>query len=123
MTPFQYEKRLRAYLAALTVDAEFFGLLGRGYPTSFYKLYVRAAGDATWWRFEMGGEPYRSPVGVDRSPLIMQSKIPVAGRAATVWAPLPRLADCDVMHSRDGLERVYVRARELRDNLLQGGSK
>ena len=62
------------FVASLTKESEFFGLLGKGYPGSFYKVYARAAKDSPWWKFEVQA----GPSTVD--PMAYQTKLDVAGR-------------------------------------------
>jgi hypothetical protein len=80
--------KVERFVASLTAESEFFGLLGTGYRDSFYKIYVRATKDAPrWWRFEVEAGPTR----ID--PIRYQGDLKVAGRAAAIWAPLPLLRD------------------------------
>ena len=42
------------FVASLTAESEFFGLLGSGHPDSFYKVYVRRTKDSRrGWCFEV----------------------------------------------------------------------
>jgi hypothetical protein len=96
------------FVASLTKDSEFFGLLGRGYLGSFYKVYARLTKDSRkWWRFEVGARPSRI------NPIKYQGDLPVAGRAAAVWAPLPFLADYVHHPERRAIAKLRARAVEL----------
>jgi hypothetical protein len=97
------------FMASLTDESEFFGLLGRGYPGSFYKVYVRQTRDAKrWWVFEVGA----APSSLD--PIKYQARLKVSGRAAAVWAPLPFLADYTHDPAKASIAKLLGRANELR---------
>jgi hypothetical protein len=107
-----YEARRSAkverFVASLTVESEFFGLLGTGYRDSFYKIYVRATKDTfRWWRFEVEAGPSR----ID--PLKNQSDLKVAGRAAAIWAPLPFLCDYEHDPAKRSMARLWSRVADL----------
>jgi len=111
-----YEQRLEAkvdrFLAKLTVDSEIFGLVGRGFPGSFYKVYVRAGADSKrWWKFEWTASPSR----ID--PIEYQARIPVRGRATTIWAPITDLPDFVCSTARPALVKLMQRGAALRQTL------
>jgi hypothetical protein len=87
-----YEQRRAAradrFVASLTDESEFFGLIGAGCPDSFYRIYVRLTKESrTWWRFEVGAGP--SSI----NPIKRQGNMNVADRAVAMWGPIPFLAD------------------------------
>ena len=52
----KHELKLEKWLKTLTVDSEFFGLLGLSHKDSFYKIYVRQNHKAKkWWIFATDG--------------------------------------------------------------------
>jgi hypothetical protein len=108
-----YEQRQAAkldrYLASLSEESEFFGLLGTGYPGSFYKVYVRPTiKGREWWRFESSAGPSTT------DPIKHQAKLPVTDRAAAVWCPLPFLADYTHDPAKQSIGLLIARAKELR---------
>jgi hypothetical protein len=97
------------FVASLTADSEFFGLLGKGYPDSFYKVYVRPTKEARqWWCFEVEAGPS------EIDPIVHQGDLDVAGRAAAVWAPLPFLGNYKHDPAKRSMARLWTRANELR---------
>jgi hypothetical protein len=108
-----YQERQAAkvdrFVASLTNESEFFGLLGKGYPGSFYKVYVRETRDTKrWWVFEVGA----APSSLD--PIKYQARLRVSGRAAAVWAPVPFLADYTHDPAKGSIGKLLARAGELR---------
>jgi hypothetical protein len=100
--------RIDRFVATLTRESEFFGLLGKGYPGSFYKVYVRPLKTSRqWWRFEVGA----GASSVD--PIKEQARIDVAARAAAVWAPLPFLVDYTHDPNKASIAKLLARAKEL----------
>ena len=100
------------FAASLTNESEFFGLLGNGYPHSFYKVYVRKTKDSKcWWIFQWDAHPTRI------NPIKHQANLKVEGRVATVWAPLRYLA-IDFTHDpeRKAIAKLFARAAELLQN-------
>jgi hypothetical protein len=113
-----YQERQAAkvdkFVASLTSESEFFGLLGEGYPGSLYKVYARETKDSKrWWVFEIGA----GPASLD--PIKNQAHLKVKGRAAAVWAPLPFLANYTHHPVRNSIPKLLARAAELR----QGGAR
>lgn len=95
------------FLATLTKESEVFGLLGRGFPHSFYKVYVRSEPGKKWWRIEVRGATAES-----YDPIKREEKLPVTKRTAVVWAPIGDILHYDHM-AGDALDRLYERVTEL----------
>jgi len=47
------------FLSTLNVESEIYAIFGRGFPHSFYKVYVRATPKGKWWRVKQDGRPVR----------------------------------------------------------------
>ena len=104
------EDKLARFLATLTEESEFFGLFGDGYPTSFYKVYVRPARTSRqWWKFESGAGPWYT----NKDPMKYQASLKVSGRATAVWAPLTRIVDYAFSPEKPAIGRLFERANEL----------
>lgn len=106
MNSYPTDKELR-YLESLTPDHEVFGLIGAGYPNSFYKLYVRAPGAKQWWRFEHGAGPSRI------EPINDQRSVQVTWRAVSVWARVSQLVEYQCHPDKPALVRLMERVREV----------
>ncbi len=101
-------KKVERYLASLTSESEFFGLLGAGYADSFYKVYVRPTKAATkWWKFEAGAGLYHT------DPIKYQANLKVSGRAVTVWGPLPEIVSFKWKPDNNAIGLLVARAKEL----------
>lgn len=84
-------------LASLTAESEFIGITGLGYPTSFYRVFVRAKSRSTWWKLEVETTPKTTK---------LPAKGGVRGRLGDIltWSFKP---DCLP------IGRLFERAREL----------
>lgn len=91
--------------SGFNADDEFVGLLGRGYPRSFYRAFVRDRFDQ-WWRFQITVDVSNyDPVKYQRS---------LGPRAAqTFHGKLKDAAGFDGHPDNPALLRVLARAREL----------
>ncbi len=110
--PMSYEekeaKKVERYLASLSNESEFFGLLGAGYPDSFYKVYVRSTKTAPkWWKFEDRAAPHHT------DPQKYQANLKVSGRAVTVWGPLPEIVSFKWKPHNRAIGLLFARATEL----------
>lgn len=94
------------YLETLTLDSEFVGVVGRGYPGSFYKVFVRASPKSGWVVFEGSSMKHRDP-------LKDEERLAVAGRLPIVWAPLAFLVDYRVIPGKPALDALVERVRVL----------
>jgi hypothetical protein len=96
------------FLASLDLhDSEMFGLFGRGFPGSFYKVYVRAQPKQKWWCVKYEAEP------VQYDPIECEKKIAVRDRVANVWGPLTYFLIYDFMPSARSLDRLATRVSQL----------
>jgi hypothetical protein len=95
-------------LASLTPESEIFGFLGRDYPHSFYKVYVRASPKAKWWRLKRSGSQ-----SVQDDPIKAQATVPVNARTGVVWGPLAYVLMFDHHREYLALVRLHQRALEL----------
>lgn len=115
--------RIAKILALVTLDTEVVGVLGRGYPTSFYRIHV-FAGDR-WYGFENGAMPARSkgPAGHPLTGRGGSLHLPVEARAATVCGQLRHILDgYQTMPGSDALAAVVAHGRELREQKRASGS-
>jgi hypothetical protein len=71
-----------AFLAQLSPEAEMAGLLGHGFPHSFYRVFVRNPG-GQWWRIQEG----YCGVKVE-DPLKKVARLPATARTGAVFGPL-----------------------------------
>jgi hypothetical protein len=101
-------------LTSLTLESEFFGLLGRNdaRPRSFYRVYVRTPLEGRWWCFGRSAyTPLLDPVRVHARAWRR------AGRGGTpvniVWAPLSALLAYQHHPEHDGLRQLFDRTAEL----------
>lgn len=98
------------FLASLTHESEFFGLIGEGYPNSLYKVYVRSTrSSARWWKFEVEARP------VKRNPIKHQANVSVSARGTAIWAPLPHLVHFQYHPDKGSIAKLLARATELRE--------
>lgn len=51
------DKRYEAFLNTITRESEIYAIFGRGFPHSFYKVYVRTTPRGKWWRIKQGARP------------------------------------------------------------------
>jgi hypothetical protein len=92
------------YLATLNVDeADMLGILGRGYPTSFYRVYVRRPGDR-WIRVEHEARPYRT------DPVLEHARMMPRDRTCVVWGRLAYLGLYSVASWKPSLVSLHARA-------------
>lgn len=104
------EDKVARFLASLTEESEFFGLFGKGHPTSFYKVYVRPTRTSRqWWKFESAAGPWHT----NQDPMKYQAGLKVSGRATAVWGPLGRIADYAFSPEKPAIGRLFDRARAL----------
>lgn len=102
-------KKLEKFLASLSEESEFFGVLGTGYPNSFYKVYVRSKKTSkNWWKFEVGAGK------TSLNPIKYQASLNVSSRAATVWAPIAYLPEYTYAPWKDSIGKLIERAKEIR---------
>ena len=102
------EAKIDRFLVELTNESEVFGLIGKGYPGSFYKVYARLARDTkTWWKFEWSAGPSKL------DPIKYQAELTVSERATAVWAPLTHLVKFAHDPKREALAKLFARAAEL----------
>ena len=96
-----------APFASFAADDAFVGVLGCGYPRSFYRAFVRDC-FGQWWRFEDRVEI------VDYDPVERQRSREALGRAApTFYGKLSDAAGFAGKPDNPALVRVLARAREL----------
>lgn len=97
------------FLATLGTRSEMFGLLGIGFPTSFYRVFVRTGlPDSDWWNIGSGPA---APARFD--PVKKHVERMAQGNAvAVVWCPLQHLVEYD--HIADsGLSALTGRVHAL----------
>lgn len=104
------EKQKRAFemfLSLLDERSEFFGLLGRGFPHSFYKVYARLEHAKRWWLVD---RKWAALVPYD--PIINRQRTPISMHTGAVWAPLGDLLQFEHI---DGvfLEKLFARTKAL----------
>lgn len=100
--------KVDVFLAALTPESEFFGLIGEGYPTSLFKVYVRAKRTSSrWWKFGVNAAP------VKRDPIKYQAKMQVSARAPAVWAPLAHLPHYQHPPQKAAIAKLLARVADL----------
>lgn len=100
-------RRIDRYINGLTEKSDFLGVLGRGYPNSFYKIYVRANPNTNrWYSFKDSGGLYR------QDPVKWQKAL-AANAAESVLGKLPDLAKYDVHPDRELLLKLKKRASQL----------
>jgi len=95
------------FLASLTHESEFFGLIGIGYPNSFYKVYVRARERSPWRKFEGTMLPSRINLGKE------QARIRANGAVEAVHGPFKDLVKFTFMPERVAIKKLFDRAEEL----------
>lgn len=93
--------------SGLGLEDAFVGLLGRGYPNSFYRAFVRDC-SGQWWRFERQVSlSYYDPVE-------HQQRLTCEGRAAqTFYGKFSDATRFDGHPGNAALVRLLARAREL----------
>lgn len=99
--------KFEKFLATLTKESEVFGLLGKGFPHSFYKVYVRSEPGKKWWRIEVRGA---TPEAYD--PIRREEKLAVKKRTAVIWSPIADMLHYDHM-SGETLDRLYEYVTDL----------
>jgi len=103
------DEETEQFLSSLGKWSECFGLIGRGYPNSLYKVYVRATQTSPWWCFDLGA----APATVD--PIEYQANLPVERRAAAAWVPLHYLVNFTHHPDKFPLAKLMARAEVLCD--------
>lgn len=101
------EAKTAEYLANLSTDAEAFALFGAGYPTSVYRVYVRASPKAKWWKFDQSVSPDVA------DPMKRHAQLRVKARAVALWTPLARLNDYLHHPDKAAVARLMNRVRTL----------
>lgn len=108
--------RIAKILALVTLDTEIVGVLGRGFPTSFYRIHALIGG--SWYGFENGAMLSRHK-GAAGHPLTGRGgsfHLPVEARCAVVCSPLRHILDgYQTMPGRYALAAIVARGRELRE--------
>lgn len=93
--------------SGLASDDTFIGVLGRGYPRSFYRAFVRDR-SGQWWRFEHVVEC------INYDPVERQQRLEALDRAAQTFSgKFVDAASFDGKPDNPALLRVLARAREL----------
>jgi hypothetical protein len=103
------EEQADKFIAKLTGDEEFFGLIGTGHPNSFYTVYVRTDPKGKWWKFEV-----EAAVGtVD--PVANQKKLhrKEQSTAVAVWGHVRQLVDFKCDEKRPALVKLLAHAKKL----------
>lgn len=98
--------RMERVLSEVTEQTEVFGLLGRGFPRSFYKIFARVG--RTWWCFEEGVIRVSDPISHQKYAWNKGSNYPTAA----VWGRVGILCHYDGIE-RDGVQALLARAYEL----------
>ncbi|HVY61523.1 MAG TPA: hypothetical protein VHF22_07710 [Planctomycetota bacterium] len=101
------EAKIEKYLAELTADAEAFALFGAGYPTSVYKVYVRASPKAKWWKFDHSVSP-NVP-----DPMKYQARVKMKARAAALWSPIALLNEYQHHPDKPAVVRLMATVKNL----------
>lgn len=84
-------------------------LFGAGYPTSVYKVYVRASPRAQWWKFD-------HDISQDvRDPMKYYAGLTVKARNAALWAPIAGLNDYEHDPKKPAVNGAHVAV--IRDSL------
>lgn len=95
-----------AMLAKLTPASEMYAIFGRGFPHSFYKVYVRPTPKDKWWRIKQNGYPVRYDPHKDAM------TYPANSRLGALVGPIGYfLLYEDIGH--DGLKRFRARVVEV----------
>lgn len=104
----KHKLKLEKWLKTLTVDSEFFGLLGVSNPDSFYKIYARRDDSSPkWWVFE--GDSRLSHV----DPTKYQTKSSKDKNKDQVSGKLTNLLEYKIHPGKKGLEMIFSRAKQL----------
>ncbi len=104
----KHELKLEKWLKTLTVDSEFFGLLGKAHTDSFYKIYARREHSSKlWWIFETDS----SISHID--PLKYQTKLSKEKNKNQVSGKLTNLLKYKIHPGKKGLEMIFSRAKQL----------
>jgi hypothetical protein len=104
----KHKLKLAKWLATLTVDSEFFGLLGLSDKDSFYKIYARQKHSSKkWWIFETNCRISH----ID--PVKYQTKLSKDKNKNEVFGKLRHLLKYKIHPDKKGLEMIFSRAKEL----------
>jgi hypothetical protein len=104
----KHERKLDKWLATLTVDSEFFGLLGLSEKDSFYKIYARRNHSSKkWWIFEANSRISH----ID--PVKYQTKLSKENNKGQVFGKLANLLKYKIHPGKKGLEMIFSRAKQL----------
>jgi hypothetical protein len=104
----KHELKLDKWLSTLTVDSEFFGLLGLSHKDSFYKIYVRQNPEAPkWWIFENKASiSHNDPIKYQNKLSKEKNKDEISGR-------LGNLLKYKIHPGKKGLEMIFAKAKQL----------
>jgi len=102
-------QKFEKFLSSLNAESEILGLLGEGFPHSFYRVYVRSAPGKPWWKVAFVAKP------VKYDPLRRQGKLPVKHRTGAVWGPLlyVLIFDYQPCEGQNALALLHQRAHDL----------
>ena len=104
----KHELKLDKWLATLTVDSEFFGLLGLSHKDSFYKVYARQNHSSKkWWMFDAKGRVSHN------DPTRYQTKLSQEKNKNQVFGKLSNLLKYKIHPGKKGLDMIFSRARQL----------
>ena len=102
------KKKMEKWLSTLTVDSEFFGLLGMKDTDSFYRLYVRQNSTTKkWWKLETAGY-----VAL-HDPIKYQKTLSKERETKNARGKLPDLLKYKFHSDKKGIEQVFSRVKEL----------
>jgi len=104
----KHKLKLEKWLATLTADSEFFGLLGLSHKDSFYKIYARQKHSSKlWWIFDADS-------GISHiDPLKYQTKLSKEQNKGQVSGKLANLLKYKIHPGKKGLEMIFSRAKQL----------
>jgi hypothetical protein len=104
----KHKRKLDKWLSTLTVDSEFFGLLGLSHTDSFYKIYVRQnRSSKKWWIFETDSSISHT------DPIKYQTKLSKENNKDQVFGKLMNLLKYKIHPGKKGLEMIFSRAKQL----------
>ncbi len=95
---------------------ECWGVIGRGYPGSLYKLFVRFAGTGTWWHCERSVDRYPR----DRDPREMYERVPALNLPVVIAGRLELTATLSCQRSNGGLVDGLTAAHQRLDAERRG---
>jgi hypothetical protein len=109
----KWTRRVGRFMDSLSLESEFIGLLGKDYPRSFYKVFVRPAKGKPWWKVEsdvwtVKGRPY-PPLPRDS---MADFFIPAGGLVCGPLRWLPTFEFYNFQH-QNALPYLFARAHAL----------